>query len=324
MKNRVWTRETITEVLKQCRSMNQLKEKYSGAYDAMKRNGWSDLKIHINRNLAVQDNSLKWSPEYLLELTKECGSIKEFRHKYPRAYEKIKDKKWDYLFDDLRLHSRPIKLTRERISRYIARCSTLYEFRTEYRSAYYAMVRNGWQDLCDHLPRTLHPEASGNNWCVYRWYFPERNTVYVGLSKNYDKRIKDELRYRSASPVKDFIDSTGCTYEVKQVYSGLNSDDAARLEVATIQDSIVNGYSVLNRNRGGTLGGNRAEPSIARIYIIAKYDKAGVYIGSVKLDERREVVENEAMNMELSGECSKTEVIPVEIPWRQVDPEEVK
>ena len=69
MKNQVWTREKITEVLKQCRSMNQFKEKYSGAYDAMKRNGWSDLKSHINRNLAVQDNSLKWSPEYLLELS---------------------------------------------------------------------------------------------------------------------------------------------------------------------------------------------------------------------------------------------------------------
>lgn len=318
MNRQMWTREAITEVIKQCRSMNQFREKYGGAYYAMKRNKWDDLKELIVRTINVPDNRLKWTPEHILELTKECTNINDFCRKYPRAYEKIKNKNWYHLLDGIRQNRAGTKWTREMISKLIAKCDSLYEFRIDFTNAYQAMLKNGWHDLAAGLSRKSVLLNETSVWSVYRWYFPEYNAVYIGLSKNFKQRIKDELRYRTASPIKDFLDATGSSYEVNEIYTGLTSDDAARLEIESIKRSKDEGYRVLNRNKGGTLGGGHSEPTYTKVYIIAKYNKDGKYCGSEMRETGRSRVEAEAMQMEMNNECCRAEVIPVIIPWRAV------
>lgn len=319
MRTTSWTKEEIAKLIIQFSSLKQFKKKYSGAYDAMRRNKWDDLKDLLQRTVTVQDNTPKWTPEHIKELAKECRNIKDFSQKYPRAYEKICDKKWFYLLNGIRTKSATVNWTRAMISKLIAKCDSLNEFRCEYTAAYQAMIRNNWHDLADGLTRNkgmANTEMNGMKWSVYRWYFREHNTVYIGLTKNFRQRIKDELRYSTASPVKDFLSSTGCSYEVHEIYTGLSSEEASRLEIETIKASKEAGYQVLNRNRGGALGGGHAEPGYTKVYIIAKYDKTGKYCGSIMREDGRIRVEEEAIRMEMSNECSRAEVIPVVIPWK--------
>ncbi len=311
-----WTKDMIADIIRGFSSIKQFRKKYSGAYDAMIRNGWSDLKALVVRTVPVQDNSPKWTRERISELAGGCSSISEFSKKYPRAYEKVKQKRWFDLLDGIRHNTPAVTWTREKIKKIIDKCDSLYEFRTEYTTPYQTMLKNGWHDLASGLSRVLVTASEIREWCVYRWYFPEKNAVYIGLTKSFEQRIKCELRYSTTSPVKDFLTETGCSYEISELYTKLTGEEAARLEIETIQKSREAGYMVLNRNRGGTLGGGQTEPDYKKVYIIAKYDKNDKYCGCTMHEGRRVTAENEAMRMEMDGVCSKANVIPVMIPWR--------
>lgn len=309
-----WTREKIAEVISTYPSLKKFRKDYSSAYDAMKRNGWEDLKELVVRKVPVQDNTLKWTPDHIQELVQTCKNISEFCRIYPRAYEKVKAKKWSYLLDGIRQNVASTEWTREKIAGLIKKCSSLPEFRSDYLNAYQAMLSHGWIDLADGLSRIpAEAETSETKWSVYRWYFPERNAVYIGLTKQFAKRVKAELQSSRTSPVKDFLAESGCTYEVREIYTGLSSDDASRLEIETIRRSRDEGYLVLNRSRGGTLGG-RIGSSYTKVHVIARYGSDGSYIGSVLYDDRRDHAESAAIKMEIDGECARAEVFSVSVP----------
>lgn len=134
------------------------------------------------------------------------------------------------------------------------------------------------------------------------------------MTNNYARRINEELRYSRTSPVHDYIEAHSCTYEVSEIYSGLDANEASRLEVDTIASSRDEGYVVLNRNRGGTLGGQRRPYDVEfPRYIVARYDYKGNYRGSAVAET--EVSANEMSERMLSeGLCSETMVIPVSVP----------
>ena len=319
MKTQKWTRETISEVIRTFPSIKQFKKNCSGAYEAMKRHGWDDLKELVDRKADIQDNTPKWTPEHITELVKTCKSIAEFSQKYPRAYEKVKHKKWWGLIESIRQNAVATKWTRENIAELLKQYSSLYEFRSKNLNAYQAILSHGWFDLISQIPRMPSDWCDDKiKWSVYRWYFPERNAVYIGLTRQFSQRIKAELKYSTTSPVKDFITSTGCTYEVKEIYTDLSCDDAARLEIDTIQRSRDEGYLVLNRSRGGTLGGRPVEKPRVNLYVIAKYGLDGNYIGSILSEDDRETVDKLAMQMELNGECLHAEVTTLSVPRKTI------
>ena len=97
-----WTRETIAEALKDCTSGNDFRKRYSGAFEAMKRHGWEDLKALLpthSSNLgdtgqAPVNNSARWTRESLAAVIKTCTSGKEFKRRYPGAYDALRKNGW--------------------------------------------------------------------------------------------------------------------------------------------------------------------------------------------------------------------------------------
>lgn len=311
--NRKWTKDTVIEIIKSCHSMKEFRKKHAYAYDVMKLNGWDDVKEYLLPNAWTYDNAPKWTQERIAELAAECTTLGEFREKYPRAYEKVKAKKWHALLSGLPREPSGIEWTREMIAGVISRCTSLSEFRVKHQRAYTYMISHKWHDLAAGLPRTFD-SGMPSVWSVYRWYFPETNAVYIGLTNNYARRINEELKYSSASLVHDYIKEHGCSYEVTELYSGLSGEEASRLEVETIAMSRDSGYEVLNRNRGGTLGGQRRPYGIdfAR-YIVAKYDFRGNYRGSC-VAETESAANDMASRMKSDGTCRETIIIPVSVP----------
>ena len=91
-------------------------------------------------------------------------------------------------------------------------------------------------------------------WVVYKWHFVETNAIYIGISSNYRKRIKDELLYYKSSLIREYIETTGCSYNITILHKRLTGIEASELERLEIQNYKNSGYTVLNRNKGGSLG----------------------------------------------------------------------
>lgn len=77
--------------------------------------------------------------------------------------------------------------------------------------------------------------------------------VYVGLTSNFEQRKKKHLSDRS-SPIKQYIYQTGLTVKFYQVSDSLTEDKAQVVEREKIRSFRTDGFTVLNRNRGGSIG----------------------------------------------------------------------
>lgn len=245
-----WTRDAVIAILKQCKSKNELRKKYSGAFTAIKTHGWTDLySLLPNRPYT---NQLKWTQDAILEAIQTCSSRDEFRKRYDQAYEQMNRHGWRHLLNYISPANHKWTLSElETIARGYA---TRFQFRHENPLAYDAIRRNSWDHLIKDMP--LYPPVENETpiWGVYRWYFPETNSIYIGLSMNLKRRINEELKYSSASPVRNHIDSTGSSYRISILHENLHSHEAAQYESTYIDQYRSAGYNVLNRMAGGGLG----------------------------------------------------------------------
>ena len=256
MASTVWTEASILSVIGECSSKKQFRKRYPGAYNSIKRHGWShlydSLGSHLPNKSTVGSDNIKWSRTTIPALVEQCSTYSEFCKKYPRTYEKIKKKRWFDLLENLP-HATRNKWTLQKLNDLISSSQSLYTFRQDHRSAYRYIISHKLYDLLDRLPRIL-PSADTLNWSLYRWLFPETHSVYIGISMNVTQRLKAELRDVHSSPVKHHIDTTGTSYQITILHEDLSGREAAQQEIATIQQYKDDGYNVLNRNRGGSLG----------------------------------------------------------------------
>lgn len=265
-----WTRDTIAEALKDCTSGRDFKKRYSGAFEAMKRHGWDDLKTLLpthssnigDTEQAQVNKSAIWTRESLAAVIKTCTSGKEFKRRYAGAYDALRRNGWKDLLGLLPTHtpgyihpaSRP-KYTKSYLKELVSSCHSQFEFRNQYPQANAKLLKNRWNYLLDGLPYYAERKDEHPVWCVYKWTFIETGAVYIGLTSNYDRRIKEEYRYKDTSPVKQYIDDTGCSFKIERLETGLYSHEAAELERKYIAEYRSTGVTVLNRNPGGSLGG---------------------------------------------------------------------
>ncbi len=90
---------------------------------------------------------------------------------------------------------------------------------------------------------------------VYVYEFSD-NSVYVGLTYNEKKR-EIEHSVMGKTPVSKHIRKTGLTPIKKIISDGyIDSHVAQEIEKDLIMEYQLNGWNILNRNGGGTLGGN--------------------------------------------------------------------
>jgi len=106
-------------------------------------------------------------------------------------------------------------------------------------------------------------------WVIYKWHFIESNSVYIGLTRHYKDRIRNEL---CQGTVHEHIQRTNDSYNVGIVLEGLTASEAAEAERAYIAEALTSGATVLNKNSGGGLGPNppRSKESIID-EVVSKY-----------------------------------------------------
>jgi predicted GIY-YIG superfamily endonuclease len=102
----------------------------------------------------------------------------------------------------------------------------------------------------------MTPLPSLNNRCLYIASY-EDGSVYIGLTYNYESRVRDHLglsRTSQKTTVKRYTDKTGLTPKFEKITDYMLDVEASKKEYELINEFISKGYNVLNKQKGGCLG----------------------------------------------------------------------
>lgn len=125
----------------------------------------------------------------------------------------------------------------------------LKDFYTKEKNIYTKCVRNKW---VEEVTKNLIKCNSLKKRCLYAIYFPN-NTIYIGLTYNFSKRINQHLTSKGA--VYEYIKDTNIhPIKIKQLTSYMNDDKIQIYEQKVINFFHWLGFTTLNRNKGGSLG----------------------------------------------------------------------
>ena len=137
-------------------------------------------------------------------------------------------------------------------------CETRGEFQIKYKNEYNISYRHDWlDDLCSHMVKI------GNlyNRCIYVYEFIEYKTIYVGLTFNISVRDRQHKKNNS-SQVNKFAKSKNIKIpKIKQLTEYIDIEKAIELEEDYITKYKNDGWFVLNKAKGGGLGGNKRDIS---------------------------------------------------------------
>lgn len=132
---KIWTKEKLIEIAKECKNKNEMMHKYSGAYHAAKRLG-------INNTLFEN----KINEETIRKVASECRNYTHFKSTRKPYYRKAKELGLlEELFPDyFRKTPMGYWTKKDNVVTVAKSCKTLLEFRTKFSAAYYNAIKNGY------------------------------------------------------------------------------------------------------------------------------------------------------------------------------------
>lgn len=133
-------------------------------------------------------------------------------------------------------------------------CKTKSEFNKRFCGAHAIAKQRGWMN---ELLQYFTPVGSKYKRCIYACEFPD-NHVYVGLTYNIDKRIKQHIKNKDSS-INQYIQLTGLPPTFKQITEYINYIDASIKEGEILNEYKDNGWIILNRTKTGGLGGKDSD-----------------------------------------------------------------
>lgn len=245
-----YTYEELADISKRYDSVYDFKMGNPSAYAVIIRKGLLDeLCGHMTRREKF------WTDEELAEVALKYDSIKEFSKKESAAYDRILKRG---LLEKLCSHmKREVnRYSEEELAAVAAKYTTYKELIEKDLWAYKAMRNRGLLDkLCGHLKRM----GSLTKRKVYVFTF-STGCAYVGLSLNPEKRYLQHIaRSKHPTAVYRHIKETDATYEFKILTDWLDVDTAGKAEDNYIKQYAADGWNMLNKDRGGALGGGMSK-----------------------------------------------------------------
>jgi hypothetical protein len=201
-----------------------------------KRGYWTKERCHNEAKKYLTRN----------EFLKSCGS----------AHTRALKKGWlDEICSHMNSNSKPRGYwTKERCREEALKYSDKQVFTENNSSCISIIYKKGWaEELLSHI-------ENKSNKCeriVYSYEFKD-NCVYIGLTYNDKKRTDNHLKYDERSPVFKHIQKTGLIPTKKYItQSPVDENTAQIIESKTELEYKLNGWTILNTAKTGSLGGNK-------------------------------------------------------------------
>ena len=266
-----YTEEMLAERALCYDDLSEFTKKDYNAYQAILARGLIDkLCGHMKRKMReLTDDEIR-------AISLRCNTRKEFREKDASAYA-VAQKRG--ILNDVCKHMKRKNApngyyTKENCQAVALGYKTKKEFKAASPAVYSAAKRHGWfEDICGHMiPATTDKKRK-----VYVYTFDD-GFAYVGLTDDINRRKREHLgqfREKKVSPVLNHIRKTGAKYEFKELTGWLDLDVVGQVEDDYIKQYAAEGWKMLNRRRGGDLGGRVGIYSPVRIRkIVAGYEYA--------------------------------------------------
>lgn len=180
-----------------------------------------------------------------------CNSRTEFQNNYYAKYKVAMTNGW---LDSICFHmiNPNIIWDYETCKEKALLFSNRKEFQTKLGSCYRAAYNNGWLDsICSHMKVLVNQLEFPR--IIYIYKFSD-NCVYIGLTKDF--KIRDiNRRCNNNDCVMQHQNKTGLIPEIEFLTDYIPAEEAQRKEQEFIDKYQKEGFTILNRRPGGSLGG---------------------------------------------------------------------
>lgn len=241
-KGRILTHELCKEIASTCKNIGELRKKDSSVCRKCYDMGWNNEFFPNKRR--------KRTYELCKKIASTCKTLKELQEKDSSIYAKCMQTGWHIEFFSKR---RPTYTTDEIIV-VAQKCKTLAEFRDT--PFYHAALSRNLMDTFTWLKRYNVDKSGVPLNCVYAYIFEKAHTVYVGIT--IDKKSRHSRHKYGAggdSAVYKFaVENNFYVPEPIYIYDNITTADASYLEQVVIDDFRANGWTILNRCKGGSTG----------------------------------------------------------------------
>jgi hypothetical protein len=248
-----WTKERCSEEAMKYKTRTEFKRS-SSAYMSAQKNGWiDDICGHMT---SVKKIDGYWTKERCKEEAMKYTSIEDFKRESGTAYSKTHRNGWD---KEICAHLKSKIFhagywTKERCQEEALKYKTRSDFKRDSPSAYNRSRDQGWTDhLCAHM------KVIGNRSkrLIYLATFPD-DSVYIGLTMNFHKRVTDHLSpySKSKSSVRKYSELTNTSPVFSKLSGYIDVDESRALEKYYVEHYKSIGLNVLNIVKAGGIGGD--------------------------------------------------------------------
>lgn len=260
LKNTKWTYETCLALAKQCSCSSEMSEKNSAAYARALKNGWIKECTWFEAK-----RKTKWTYEECRSIALKYKVKRDFAEGDYAAYQAALYYGWIKSFDWFvngykkgirRSPKKPIvghkKYSDEAVIAAAKKYIHKMDFYRNDQSLYLCALHRGLMSTFDWFVPQQHLFDDANY--VYRYYYKEKNAVYVGRTIDPEKRDFDHHRDRGkeSSSVMKFAKEHGIGIpEMEILERGLTGEESQIKEDEYVKRYKAEGMLVLNKGATG-------------------------------------------------------------------------
>ena len=248
--NEYWTKEKCQkEALKYKSRMEYQINSNSSYRKALKEKWINEICSHMkNKNIKPKKY---WTKEKCQEEALKYNTRLDFQKN--KAYQAARKMNWleEICSHMIEYHKQKGYWIKEKCAELASKCTYRNEFQQKYKIAYNTSLKNNWLDeICSHMK----PCGNLNKRLIYAFIFSD-NKVYIGLTCNIIRRKNEHLnKQRKNTSVYKYILETNITPKLIELTDYIDVNEAIKMEKYYIETYIKEGYKLLNKNRGGTIG----------------------------------------------------------------------
>lgn len=243
--------QNCIDACKDAGTLRILHKKYRGAIDSIRKHGWKEICYSYLQKVREREYSI----QQIKNKAKGYDSYKEFRERESGVY--CAARKLGIL-DEITSHMsnrRKVKKYDYPVSLEIAKKEARkYDYRGDFqkksnRIYNWARKRGILDSICSHMKRRGNKKLR----CIYVAEFSNKH-AYVGLTKDYESRMHDEVTNERETVYK-YIKYSGLCPNYKMLHDYTDANKASELEGFYWKQYKDDGWIMLNIAKTGSLGG---------------------------------------------------------------------
>lgn len=254
-----WTKERVFEESRNYKNKIEFFKGCPRAYEVARKNGWLKEMTWFTRPTA---HNKKWTEERVFEEARKYTTRTEFMNGCGSAYNVACKNNLINKMDWFEEIIKPCNYwTYERCYEEAKKYNSIAELRKYNKVVYNKVWKNGWLDKMPWLVDGRVKMLNDKNDSVYKYYWEETNSIYIGRTLMHRQKIRDNDHiFDYKDTVHKYAKENGLAVPPMEIIEeNLTVKEGLEREDYWVKYYKENGYNVLNKAKtgvgSGSLGG---------------------------------------------------------------------